>query len=111
MGTPGFGKTTGALRGTGKGNWRSQRAAASLGQHRPAAADSNSYTDTDAESQPDDFTLRLTQSYSIFQRNAVTNIAAVDSPDIRVSNGYADRDERLDREKIFRTGGTCAVMS
>ena len=94
MGAAGSGKAAGALRGAGKGIRWGECAAASLGEHRPAASDS--YANADADTKPNDFpkSFHFTDADSIFQRNAVTDIAPVDSPHIRVSHPVAvsDRD-------------------
>ena len=68
-----------------------------MGEHSAAASDSNAHANADANADPKSDRLpepvRVRNADSILQRDAVTDIAAIDSPYIRISDTDAERDK------------------
>ena len=61
-----------------------------MGQYRAATADSDTNANSSANTESDAFTFCLTDTDSIFQRNAIGDVAAINSSDVRVSHADAE---------------------
>ena len=79
------------MRSAGQGNWRREHAAASLGKHGPAVADAAPYSNAKSDSVDLAESFSFADADSLFQRDSVVHLAAVDPSDVCVSNAEPER--------------------